>query len=446
MNRRRVLATAGGLALAGMAGCSSLTEQSFEASPVVLPESARQEMVLSETGREAETITRDGPTGNVEVSITSHAAVYRRGPARGAPTVIERFVSDVNGTAGAGAALNVLATDLGVEEARLAVSEEEVPIPSNQFSLVIPDGMRGSDGIALDQTLALVPGPAVDTDTVTYSGDAPGAFFPDDVYFPSEIYFPDDVYFPSEIYFPGDIYSPDRHGPAKSFVPDAESFTNRVGMDGLPEGAERVNPGTTIDTANTVFAGPGDVLFASEIHDKQQFPSDIYDGGVHLPLGGSTFGLGVLATPDASVGGQSANPLVDIETGVLLQRDAAKRVLARTGLTDAETVEWLAGPQPLELAGDEGWGNSFMGKETAIASFAGVVNGEDGPWGLVMYVARITDDDHVIAAAGIARPVATADAGMTAVAGSGWGMDTGSGLLDRAGEFTDEVFGELRRM
>jgi hypothetical protein len=35
---------------------------------------------------------------------------------------------------------------------------------------------------------------------------------------------------------------------------------------------------------------------------------------------------------------------------------------------------------------------------------------------------------------------------MTAVAGSGWGMDTGSGLLDRAGEFTDEVFGELRRM
>jgi len=76
-----VLATVGGVALAGLAGCSGATEQSFEATPVQLPEGAREETVLAETAADSETTTRDGPTGNVEVEITNHARVYRRGPA-----------------------------------------------------------------------------------------------------------------------------------------------------------------------------------------------------------------------------------------------------------------------------------------------------------------------------------------------------------------------------
>jgi hypothetical protein len=79
--RRDVLATVGGIALAGVAGCSEVTEQSFEATPVQLPEDDREKLVLAETAANSEATTRDGPTGNVEVEITNHARVYRRGPA-----------------------------------------------------------------------------------------------------------------------------------------------------------------------------------------------------------------------------------------------------------------------------------------------------------------------------------------------------------------------------
>ena len=50
MGRRDVLATVGGLAIGGVAGCSEVTQQSFEASPVVLPEADREETVVAETG------------------------------------------------------------------------------------------------------------------------------------------------------------------------------------------------------------------------------------------------------------------------------------------------------------------------------------------------------------------------------------------------------------
>ncbi len=81
--RREFLVAAGGTLAVGLAGCSGVTEQSFEASPVVLPEGDREELLLAETTQTSETITRDGPTGNVEVEITSAASVYRRGPAVG---------------------------------------------------------------------------------------------------------------------------------------------------------------------------------------------------------------------------------------------------------------------------------------------------------------------------------------------------------------------------
>jgi len=49
----------------------------------VLPEGDREETVVAETARESETTTREGPSGNIEVEITAHASIYRRGPASG---------------------------------------------------------------------------------------------------------------------------------------------------------------------------------------------------------------------------------------------------------------------------------------------------------------------------------------------------------------------------
>ena len=93
IDRRSLLVAAGGALAAGLAGCSEVTDQSFEAAPVVLPGGDREGLVLAETARDSETTTRDGPSGNVEVTTTSHSSGYQRGPARGTPTVLERFAS-----------------------------------------------------------------------------------------------------------------------------------------------------------------------------------------------------------------------------------------------------------------------------------------------------------------------------------------------------------------
>jgi hypothetical protein len=73
ITRRRTLAVAAAAA-GGLAGCSSLQDQSFEASPVVLPETDQTELVLPETERSSDTTTRE-VGGGVEASISSHLAV-----------------------------------------------------------------------------------------------------------------------------------------------------------------------------------------------------------------------------------------------------------------------------------------------------------------------------------------------------------------------------------
>ena len=215
--------------------------------------------------------------------------------------------------------------------------------------------------------------------------------------------------------------------------------------------AERVDAGRSIETADTVFAGPGDVMFPSETREETRFPSDTYDRGVAVPLAGSPFGLAALSTPTASVGGQEANPLVDMPTTELLQHDAATGVLADAGITDAAEAEWLAGPEQYPdrddwIFGDDWDGTAeVLGTETDLEAMHGVVSGDDGPWGTVLFVARVTDDDHVPAVGAITRPVGTVDGGMTAVGGSGWGLDRGSEILPRAAAFAAGTMGRLER-
>jgi hypothetical protein len=212
-----------------------------------------------------------------------------------------------------------------------------------------------------------------------------------------------------------------------------------------------VEPGETIETAETVVAA----RVADFDNPNNVVPSrQLFDRGVMLPLAGQPYGLGVLATPDASVAGQSANPLVGMDTAELLQRDAAKRVLAQTGLTDADSVEWRAGPRkPTEYPAPDDWEEAeLVGTGVTPEFFIGVVSGEDGLWGVLLTVARITDDDHVIAVGAITRPVGTVDGGMAAVEGSGWGMDpdsdppTLSQTLTTVSKFTVTGIGRLDRV
>jgi hypothetical protein len=452
LTRRGFVAAAGSAAAATtLAGCSGMTEQSFEASPVVLPRGDREELVLAETGRDSETVSREGPTGNVEVSITNHAGLYGRGPARGTPTVLEQFVSSVNETPGSGGAIHAVASDAGIDELPpLPYVSAESPVDGDHVGLVVPEGARGDDGVAPGRTMVTIPGKSIEQDAVTYEGDGPGAFFPSDAFFPGDIFLPGDTFFPGDIFFPGDTFSPDSLADFQVFVPNVDELliqTPEVGIEELPEGAERVGSGESIETATTVFAfpGPGEYYPGP---GEYTFPSEIYDRGRHLPLGGSTFGLGVLSTPDASVAGESANPLVGMETSELLQHEGVRRgLLKQSGFADSETLEWRAGPTAVGpdagyLVGGREGTCMLLGNETRLRPFIGVVESEDGLWGVLLHVARVTDGDHVVAASAIRRPVGTVDGGMAAISRF---VPERERPYSQLREFTAEVVGQLAR-
>jgi len=79
LTRRRVLLAGGTVAVGvGLAGCGGITEQSFEATPLELSPANTDELGLTRQSASTDTISREGIGGEVEVSITSQAAVFDR--------------------------------------------------------------------------------------------------------------------------------------------------------------------------------------------------------------------------------------------------------------------------------------------------------------------------------------------------------------------------------
>ena len=76
-NRRRFLIATGVVTGSALAGCSSVTNQAFAASPVILPDGDQIEMRLAETDRDSRTITLTGPADS-EVEITNQVVVHSR--------------------------------------------------------------------------------------------------------------------------------------------------------------------------------------------------------------------------------------------------------------------------------------------------------------------------------------------------------------------------------
>lgn len=78
----------------------------------------------------------------------------------------------------------------------------------------------------------------------------------------------------------------------------------------------------------------------------------------------------------------------------------------------------------------------MLGTTIEIEQFVGLVKGDKGPWGVGVHVARITDDDHVIAAGIDRRPLASTDSGF---------MDAEhEPRLQRARELMVETIGRLQ--
>jgi hypothetical protein len=334
-------------------------------------------------------------------------------------TGIGQFVASVNsGTISAGAVVAPLDSD--------AWGESALNDTDSNLAGVVPAGARGGEGVSPQDVLILAENGSQE---MTYGLEPSGA------------YIPGTTWIPSTNWIPGTTWIPENLDGVGVLVPNAEATMERMGIDELPEDAETVEQGETVEAENIIIATFGDEELYPEgtnhypegtntgiLPEEPPFPDEqlftdnplapsLFDGGVQAPLGGVSFGMGVFSTPSAEVAGQDTNPLIDSASAELLNRNETTDLLSNAGISDAENVEWEAGPESVEI--DEVEIDyeppRLLGEETELELFAGVVSGGEAPWGVTLGIVRGTPDDHVIAIGVNRRPVGTDDGGLSAV-------------------------------
>jgi|GEM_PF-1343638 len=448
-SRRAFLAACGVGATAGIAGCGELAGTEFEADPVILPDGAQTELGMTEVARESPTVVRTIDSVDREVTITNRIAVYGRSPLS-EPTLLEAALATVStpgsgsatlrapdgsvpgaqqaATLGGGGGVGALSDQTGTRRSipalgnaadfgldRLAVgSDASVFADPSKATLLIPEQAFGELTVPAALTLAMFDGSAIDADEVTVQ--ASGFEVPGPAWFPDSKWYPGSKWDSGSPWYPGSQRAPEDptdlrvvvlHGESNAF-----SRANAFGRSESESPGERIEPGDTFDSTdpNTVYVVPGDVATGSDrldAADTTTFPA---------PMGGQSYGFATLATPNASLAGQSGNPLTEMPFGELLRHDAAREMLRTAGATDAGSVEWIAGPTAVDLESESqggsesppepisNWadGHSILGQSAETATFVGVVSGEAHPWVTVVNLARVSPDDVVIAA-GIQR-------------------------------------------
>jgi hypothetical protein len=111
-----------------------------------------------------------------------------------------------------------------------------------------------------------------------------------------------------------------------------------------------------------------------------------------------------------------------MDSQTLLENETIRNLLGNLGISGADAVQWVSGPDKLSVADylqldDELAANlpdgldtsppTLLGNEAPIESFAGVVSGQSGPWAVGIHLCRATQEDHIIVA-GIQRtPLST---------------------------------------
>jgi hypothetical protein len=433
-SRRAFLATAAAVGgTLALAGCSEITDQEFTADRVILPGDAREELVLSEVTSESRTVSRTPSAGGVEgeVSVTSHAVAYHRGPARGTPTATEAFLSEVNGTEGAGPARVMSASAAGIEEVRpdagrLPFDVETSPfLPGDSVGLVVPGGARDGESVDPTRTLALVSGKTwADRHGPMRVPDRHGPMrVPGNEWLPSSNWVPGNEWIPSTNWIPSSNWVPDDPGSLEVVVETGEqSLEDVIGVSAEAVDAEPVESGAEFDPESTMIAHRPGRTWADR-HGPMR-SGKVFDVGIPIktvpaPLGGATFGMGVLSTPTAEVGGEIQNPFASEDLGTLLGGNRARMLLQQAGLDRAGEFEWLAGPEEVtaervaETLGNEGtqvpktWPEfdslSVLGADAEVKSFAGVIGGGEGPTAVGIHVARVRSDGNTVIAAGVHR-------------------------------------------
>jgi hypothetical protein len=375
-------------------------------------------------------------------------------------TLVGSLIERVNGGQLSRGAVLAPGGSIGLEDLALDQLAEQPTVGGDDLTVVAPAGLRSGFGKAMDKVgkaaLIVGPGGSTDEDTVEVAAsreDGGGVYVTE-----------------AKRFFPAGAAGTASDKTAN--FDKTASFTPRLGewLDpgataikledpGLPEDGDvllftgeytseeifgtpvaespltPVDAGATFETANTVFAAPAGVVFDGA--DATTPVRAVFDAGSPAPLYGVTFGMGVLATPDEQVAGESVSPLSGTDTQELLQREEARTLLQRAGVTDAEDVQWLAGPERVAIEDDlevTVFGESP--DDRGLESFAGTVSGEEGPWRVGVHVVRTTPDDHLVVAGTHRWPAMSADDVGTA-------LDNPPVSMARARELLAEAAGRL---
>lgn len=448
LSRRRVLtglATTAGV----LAGCvEEVPSHEFEATPLRLTEADRLELELAETVYDSQTVTREPDIEEIEgdVTITNRYVLYERGPAHATPVVLEGFLSGVNGTIGAGAAVVVSGDALGIDDLALPVFEDEPTIAGEHLSLVVPEGARTGDEVSLSGTILLVPGTAFPEARVTLSSQwvsrsrwmSGSQWFPGDMFLPAE-------WRPAVRWVPADEWIPDDPESLQVLLATHEGESDVVfdrigqGYDDLP--GRPLEEGEPFETEHTMLAIPGPDWIP---HDQPRDARAVFDEGIPAPLRGATYGVGVLSTPTAALAGQSVNPVAGMGSRELLTSDQGRKLLQEADVTDADEIEWLQGPEKTARIDWETYAPvTLLGSDVDPETFVGVVRGTDGPWGVVVTLAQSAEEDVVIAAGTQTSPVGSIDVSLSTWLGEEGTNDGISTWFTGGAELTSEAIGAI---
>jgi hypothetical protein len=355
-------------------------------------------------------------------------------------TLVGSLIERVNGGQLSNGAVLAPGGSIGLEDLALDQLAEQPTVRGDDLTVVAPAGLRTGFGKAMDKVgkaaLIVGPGGSTDEDAVEVAAsrdDGGGGVFVTE----------------AKRFFPAGAAGTASDKTANfdktaSFTPglgewlDPGATAIKLEDPGLPEDSDvllftgeytpeeifgtpaeespltPVDAGATFETANTVFAAPAGVAFDGG--DATTPVRAVFDAGSPAPLYGVTFGMGVLSTPDEQVAGESVSPLSGTDTLELLQREEAQTLLERAGVTDAEDVQWLAGPERVAIEDDlevAVFGESP--DDPGLESFAGVVSGDEGPWRVGVHVVRATPDDHLVVAGTHRWPTLSAEDAGTVV-------------------------------
>lgn len=406
----------------GLAGCSSVTNQEFVAGEVRLPAAVSEELGLPESFTDTRTRTLEQTVADqeIEVTISTQFAGYQRAPRVASEgwwspdetTLVERFVGTGRAaTPGSGSAINAIASELEFGQSNPAYVDGDATVDPNEVTVIVPERARHDGEVRLEELLTLHHADALGVDELTSRGannylvDArdvipPKSFHPDTSW---SSWTPDDRWVAGH----DSHWIPDEPSSLRCLVCLGEQSPADVfDVEEMP--GRRLEEGESVETAATLVLIPAPKEYPGDVAVPEW--RSVFDAGIPSMVRGATYGLGVMATPNAEIEGESVNPLAQIGLQELLTSDVARDFLRRVGVTDADEVEWIRGPNK---TGGAVWGVddtvSILDEETAVESFAGVVSGRAGPWAVAIHAAKATPDDVVFAAATHRRPIGTPD-------------------------------------